>query len=122
MASTSLLKRFEDLVKTLEIRNELEKTLVVFTSDHGELLGDYGGLYDHGAPIVPELINVPLVFAGAGLPHGEQFDGLLSTADIAPTALSAIGSDVSGADGHDLWTSSLPRSRVARTEVWKETS
>jgi len=116
------VKRFEELVRTLESWNELENTLVVFTSDHGELLGEYGGLYDHGAPIAPELINVPLVFAGAGLPRGERFNGLLSTADIAPTALSAMGSGVSGADGHDLWTNGLPQSRVARTEVWKQTS
>lgn len=116
------VEKFEAVIETLKSRGEYEETLVVFTSDHGELLGEYGGLYTHGVPIVPELVDVPIVFAGAGLPEDVQFDGLLSTTDVAPTALSAVGARSTETDGYDLWNEELPSQRVARTEVWKETS
>jgi len=37
------------------------KTLIVLTSDHGELLGEHGRFF-HGGPLTPELENVPLCF------------------------------------------------------------
>ena len=58
--------QFEKRITELEDRGILEETLVVFTSDHGELLGEYGEL-DHGAPICPELAYVPTVFIHPGL-------------------------------------------------------
>ncbi|MFC6976828.1 sulfatase-like hydrolase/transferase [Halomicroarcula sp. GCM10025709] len=64
------VERFLDIRAALDSRGLLESTLVVFTSDHGELLGEYGGLYGHGTPLVPELVTVPVVFTGAGLPEG----------------------------------------------------
>ncbi|MDX1747667.1 MAG: sulfatase-like hydrolase/transferase, partial [Halobacteriales archaeon] len=65
------VEHFQELVDTLKTQSKFKNTLVVFTSDHGELLGEYGGLYGHGAPLVPELLDVPLVFTGAGLPRNE---------------------------------------------------
>jgi arylsulfatase A-like enzyme len=44
-----------------------EKTLVVFTSDHGEELLDHGMLA-HGHSIQRELVRVPLILRGPGLP------------------------------------------------------
>lgn len=114
--------RFLSIVETLKARGEFDETLVIFTSDHGELLGEYGGLYTHGVPLVPELVEVPFVLAGAGLPADVRFDGLLSTTDVAPTALSAIGGKPPETAGYDLWTRAVPSDRVARAEVWKETS
>ena len=116
------VEHFQTLVEALESRGELANTLVVFTSDHGELLGEYGGIYGHGVPLVPELLDVPLVFAGAGLPRGKQFDRLLSTIDIAPTALAATGHNTGEAEGYDVWRTEIPQSRVARSELWKQTS
>jgi len=113
---------FQTILETLRARDELANTLVVFTSDHGELLGEYGGVYSHGVPLVPELVEVPVVFAGAGLPRNERLAGILSTADVAPTALSALGVEPTGTEGRDLWRRRIPPERVVRTEVWKQTS
>ena len=93
------VERFRGLLADLRSRGLLERTLVAFTSDHGELLGEYGGLYDHGAPLVPELVRVPLVFCGAGLPTGRPLAGVLSTTDVQPTAMGALGGDAAGAEG-----------------------
>lgn len=116
------VETFRDIVAELRARGELEQTLVIFTSDHGELLGEYGGIYTHGDPLVPELVDVPVVFAGVGLPQGQQLDEVVSTADIAPTGLAALGNEPTDVDGRNLWDRTLPDDRVVRTEVWKQTS
>lgn len=113
--------RFLELVETLRDRGLYDDTLVIFTSDHGELLGEpsRGGVYAHGAPVCPEVVYVPTVFLGAGLPEGETYDGLLSGVDLAPTAIAARGETVpDGLDGLDVWSSDPPADRVARSEFW----
>jgi hypothetical protein len=114
--------RFVDLVTTLEKRDLLDNTLVIFTSDHGELLGEYGGLVTHAVPMVPELVDVPVVLAGAELPRGREYEGLLSGVDITPTLLGVLGEPASDeVEGIDLWTTPLPSARRVRSEVWKRT-
>lgn len=114
--------RFLDLVDRLEARGLLAETLVVFTSDHGQCLGEpsRGGRFGHGHPMVPETVEVPLVFAGAGLPDGRRLDALLSGTDVVPTALAAQrGSPPDGVDGADVWTVPPPADRTPRSEVWQ---
>lgn len=101
--------QFEKRITELEDRGILEETLVVFTSDHGELLGEYGEL-DHGAPICPELAYVPTVFIHPGLSE-ESFNvnqngEVLEHVDITKTALSAIGHDRLKMSGTDLLSES----------------
>ncbi|MFC7095840.1 sulfatase-like hydrolase/transferase [Halobaculum marinum] len=114
--------RFLDLVDALDERDLLEETLVVFTSDHGQCLGEpsRGGRFGHGHPMVPENVEVPVVFAGAGLPRGRRLDGILSGTDVAPTVLSAQrGTVPDDVDGVDLWTVSPPADRTPRSDVWQ---
>ncbi|MDF9745865.1 sulfatase-like hydrolase/transferase [Natrinema salsiterrestre] len=109
---------FNEIVETLKDRNIYQNTLVIFTSDHGELLGEYGGRWGHGSPMVPELVEVPILFCGAGLPTDESVDTLISGTDIVPTSLSALGENKPVAtDGCDLW-SSWPEERAIRSDVW----
>lgn len=51
---------FEERLDALADQGLLDETLVIFTSDHGELLGEYGSL-SHVYPVVPELVYVPTV-------------------------------------------------------------
>jgi hypothetical protein len=82
--------RFISRIEYLQSKNLLEETLVVFLSDHGELLGEpeYGGFFGHKTPIVPEIVEVPLAFIGAGLPEGEMFETVVSGIDVPPTTLT----------------------------------
>lgn len=117
-------ERFERMLDTLEDRNLLENTLVVFTADHGELLGepDRGGVYGHGRPMVPEVVDVPLVFIGGGLSEGDSYSNVLSGVDIVPTALGAQGRAVPNQfPGRDLW-SNPPKARAHRSDVWFQTT
>lgn len=115
-------RRFLDDLSTLEDRDIIDETLVIFTADHGQALGEeeYGGRWGHGDPMCPAVLDVPVVFIGAGLPHGETIDRLLSLTDIAPTALAAQGRSVpDDVDGVDLWNQSVPEDRRVRSEVWE---
>ncbi|MBX0297758.1 sulfatase-like hydrolase/transferase [Haloarcula nitratireducens] len=114
--------RFRSIYRRLRDRDELNNTLVVFTSDHGELLGEYGGLYEHTSPMVPELLEVPLVFCGAGLPRDVTYETLLSSLDIAPTLLGAQNRPVpSSMGGLDLWNGTRSE-RPIRADVWRRSS
>jgi len=88
-----------------------EDTLVVFTSDHGEMLGDHG-IWLKGPFHYDQLVHVPLVMRyPRGLAGRGCVEGLASLVDIVPTILEAAGlAPHAGIDG----TSLLP---LARGEV-----
>ncbi len=77
--------RFHDRLDRLAERDLLAETLVVFTSDHGELLGEYGGFVGHAYPVTPEVVSVPTVFVHDRLPAGETRAGPVRHVDLAPT-------------------------------------
>jgi hypothetical protein len=79
---------------------ELDRTIVVVTADQGVLWGEHG-LYG-GFKNVPyrEVLRVPLIMAGPGIPHGHA-DAPVRMEDIAPTVLELAGVAVpEGLDGH----------------------
>ena len=53
------------ILDALQATDQLDSTLIVFTSDHGELLGDHGLLYK-GCRFFEGLVHVPLVIAWPG--------------------------------------------------------
>ncbi len=115
-------QRFVELYEQLAERGILDETLVVFTSDHGQSLGEWGngGRFGHGHPMSPENVEVPIVFAGAGLPRGVTYEQLLSGVDIAPTVISAQrGEAPTGVDGVDLWRTVPGPDRKVRSDVWQ---
>lgn len=84
-------ERFESRLATLADRGLLDDTLVIFTSDHGELLGEYGE-WSHSSPLVPELIDVPTVFVH---PNGrESPTELFRHVDVLPTVADALDFEV----------------------------
>lgn len=93
---------FERRLDTLEDRDELDDTLIVFTSDHGEYLGE-DGLVDHTSPVRPEGIYVPTVFIHPNIEGGKEVSGIMRHVDLFPTILSAVNVDVpSFVDGVDI--------------------
>jgi arylsulfatase A-like enzyme len=80
----------------------LERTLLVVTADHGEEFLDHGGVM-HGRTQYEEVLRVPLVFAGPGVPAGVRVGEPVSLVDVLPTAFAALGEPVpEGLDGRDL--------------------
>jgi hypothetical protein len=84
----------------------LDDTLVVFTSDHGELFGEYGDIL-HISPMSPELVYVPTVFIHPSLDDGsftaDPEHDIIEHTDVVQTCLSAIGKgDALPTEGVDL--------------------
>jgi len=82
------------LLGTLRDRGILERSVVVFTADHGEELLDRG-LVGHGQSLFDELIRVPLwVRVGSQVPSSPPprgHDELASHVDLLPTLVGAAG-------------------------------
>ncbi len=75
------------LLQTLDDTGLADNTLVVFTADHGDLLGSQGG-FNKQQPF-DESIRVPLLFhwpKGFGR-RGREFKALVSSEDLMPTLL-----------------------------------
>ncbi len=81
----------------------LENTLIVVTSDHGEEYFEHGGVL-HGRTQYQELLAIPLIFSGPGVPVGRSYAEPAHLVDVAPTILSIAGVDPLGgfAEGLDL--------------------
>lgn len=92
------------VVDALERTGQREDTLVVFTADHGELLGDHG-IYRKGPQFYDPAIRVPLIVAGPGVaPGGRVSEAFVELVDLAPTLLEAVGEDPHpGMQGRSFW-------------------
>lgn len=77
------------------------RTVVVFTSDHGEFLGHHGLLHK-GPPPYRDLTRVGFVMAGPGVPQGRASGAASSHLDLMPTLLDMAGLDADGLDGESL--------------------
>lgn len=79
----------------IEAAGELDRTIVVLASDHGENIGEHH-LLAHNMSLHETLVHVPLVIAGPGVPR-ERRTGTVSALGIHPTLLEAItGSEQAG--------------------------
>ena len=67
-----------------------ENTLIVFASDHGDMLGDHG-LYLKGPMFYEGVLRVPLIIAGPGIPADHCIESPVSTIDLAATFLESAG-------------------------------
>ena len=77
-----------------ERTGQRENTLVIFMSDHGEMLGDHG-LRLKGCRFYEGLVRVPLLVSWPGqFRAGVRSDALVELLDLAPTLLEAAGSPV----------------------------
>jgi len=104
------------LLRHLEATGLRDETLVVVTSDHGEMHWDHVELeralrlrgndkfigVGHGYALFPELLHVPLVLSIPGSPGGQRVPQVVRSLDLVPTLLSILGlepmSDVRGRD------------------------
>ena len=71
--------------------NQRPESIVVVTSDHGELFGEHD-LIEHRGNVYAELLQVPLVIAAPGrLPIGVRIDTPVQLQDVYPTLLELAG-------------------------------
>jgi len=80
--------------QTLDETGQRDNTIVIFMSDHGEMLGDHG-IYFKGPHFYDEAIRVPLVIScPERFQSGLKVNGLTELVDLTPTLLEAAGLEV----------------------------
>jgi hypothetical protein len=82
------------ILKSLEATGQRDNTIIIFTTDHGELLGDHG-LSHKGCRFYEGAVRVPLLISWPGrFKAGLRSNALVELTDIVPTLLDVIGQQV----------------------------
>lgn len=83
---------------------DLENTVLIFMSDHGDYAGEYG-LQRKGVELPECLVRVPLVFAGPGIERQAAMrDEFVSLVDVFPTICEMLAVPIpDGVQGRSLW-------------------
>jgi len=89
--------RVAALVESLRAAGLMRDTLLVVTSDHGEAFLEHG-FVAHGASTHHEVVNVPLLVSGPGIPPGRRLRHPVPMVDLMPTLLELMGVAASGGE------------------------
>lgn len=121
------------ILEVLRMQGMMEKTIIVFTSDHGLAVGSHGllgkqNLYEHS-------MKSPFLITGPGIPVNEKSDAMVYLLDIYPTLLELLGMPaMEGIHGTDfspvilgekietrnsLYTSFTKKMSAVRDRRWK---
>ncbi|RME56814.1 MAG: DUF229 domain-containing protein, partial [Caldilineae bacterium] len=130
----ALVKQIDDevgaILAALEEQGQLDNTVIIFASDHGDYLGDHdligkGTFYESS-------IHIPLILAGPGVDGPQVNDELVALTDVTATLLHLAGADLppyldarplpgAGADRtpHDLLYGMVSDGWMAYDSRWK---
>lgn len=115
---TMVDRMFGEVVDALEHNGQLDNTMIVFVSDHGEHAGAHG-LYCKGISTFDEGYRVPFIISSPKLVHNpnravEEFVTLM---DVAPTLIELTGSKpLTKCSGHSL----VPFLNDEMPETWRD--
>jgi choline-sulfatase len=87
------------VLAALDAAGQADDTLVIFTSDHGDMMGEKG--FWTKSVMYESSVRVPLIVAGPGVAPGRRVDPV-SLIDIAPTISAAMGQSCAGFSGRSL--------------------
>ncbi len=115
---TYLDDMFGQLLKALEETGQADNTVVVYTSDHADYVGEHG-LFAKGIPCFQGAYHIPAVIRwpdGIRNP-GRQVEAFVSEADFAPTFIEMAGLVV---DRYFTGASLMPFLRDEEPEAWRD--
>ena len=95
------IKRF---VARLEELGMMENTVICFTSDHGDMAGEYD-MMTKGFGLIDALTHVQMIFAGSYIKRQGRLSEIhTNIVDIAPTIIEAAGCEIPDSmQGRSLW-------------------
>jgi len=89
---TEIDEVYGNLIELVEQAGQLDNTVVIVSSDHGEMLGAHG-LYCKNLTAVEEIYHIPMVFSGPGLAKGKVSPAIVGLHDVCPTLLELTGAE-----------------------------
>jgi choline-sulfatase len=87
---TEIDSQFGRVLDYLEDSGQIDNTLILLTTDHGDFLGAHG-IYCKNIGAFEEALNIPLIAAGPGIARGKTTTARVGTQDIHPTLLEYFG-------------------------------
>jgi arylsulfatase A-like enzyme len=116
-------QQLDRLFESLAQRHVLDRTIVIVTSDHGELLGEHG-LTGHARSMYKDVLHVPLMLRyPPAVPRGERVSRAVSLRDLAATIsdLADVGRDqFPGVSLANAWRDSSVELSAALGEVRRQ--
>jgi len=109
-------KRVGELIAAVEKRGELNNTLIIYCSDHGEMLGDHnrwakGVMHEASS-------HVPLIVKGPNVRSGQIKDDLISMHDISAMILEAANIPLDeGMDAVSPWPALKGEDKPSRSHL-----
>jgi arylsulfatase A-like enzyme len=95
---------FGKVLGFLHSRGLFDPSAIIFTSDHGESLGEHGFYFEHGWFAFEPTLHVPLFIKEAGQVEGRRVEELVSHLDFLPTICGLVDLDTPNAGrGRDLF-------------------
>lgn len=101
-------QHLEAILNELDNLSLTDKTIIVFTADHGELGGAHQ-MHGKGSSVYKEQIHVPMIICHPAYPGNVRCDSLTNHLDLVPTLVGLTGCDKSARDkvlagrkGHDM--------------------
>ncbi|MBB5706420.1 sulfatase-like hydrolase/transferase [Sphingopyxis panaciterrulae] len=83
-------RRLGQLLWALKESGQIDNTIIIYTSDHGERAGAHG-MRQKGATMYREEVNIPMIVAHPDFPGGRTTKGLMGAIDLAPTLMTLAG-------------------------------
>ena len=83
-------RRLGEILWALEESGQMDDTIIIYTSDHGERAAAHG-MRQKAGTIYREEVNVPMIIVHPDLPGGRRTKRLMSAVDIAPTLMGLAG-------------------------------
>ena len=125
-----------DVLKAVESRGELDRTVILFTSDHGEMNGDYDLI--HKSNFLNPAVRIPLIISGPNIRDssgaGKILDHPIELFDAGPTLTDFAGAQIaypnvgqslgpliqdSNADHREFALSELKKEMMYLDREWK---
>jgi arylsulfatase A-like enzyme len=110
--------QIDRVVRALDARRQLSRTLIVVAGDHGESLGDHEEL-EHGIFLYDSVLHVPLIMRVPGV-GARPFGAVTSLVDVMPTVLGFLQFRSSPVDGLDLTAAIRGAAQQADRPVYSE--
>jgi len=109
-----------EILDKLEERGLLENTLIVYTSDHGDQIGERGLWWKH--TFYEESVKIPMIVSWPGrLPAGERRDHVINLVDLNATFLDALSAEqLPNSEGRSFLTIAKDASTDWLNETYSE--
>ena len=109
-----------EVLDRLDENGLAENTIIIYTSDHGDQLGERGLWWKQ--TFYDDSVKIPLIFSMPGVvPEGERRSQVVNLIDLSQTLLQAVGApQLPGADGRSFWDVILNSKSSWQNETFSE--